>query len=797
MKNRFLILLFSYFLLFNACMVDNFEEASLLLDSITEVRLSSNDTLFIKKDGSFEVKYALRYFSKQGEVSLKNTIKPKLLLNGTAVEKAEIDLRNEAVYTLQVEFPNKSKILSNEKNIRVLSLVDAITEIKLVPKRDSNVLIPQLEAPTFDDLFKIELLLATGERLVVAQEFLDFEVILNGVRTETFQLKDFELGKITEVQLGINKVLSNPVKIEALTVNDAVKEIKIEYNRSSNILIPQLENPEFDELFKVEISLITGEKLDLEQKLVGYKYVLNGTVFSDFQLKHFETGKITEFKIIINDVQSNPIKLEVLSLREAVVELNIKTLNGIVQINKKETTGILTDFLEISAKLKNGATIDLKPYREFFHIEFNQAKLNDLTITKLPDGKFKLRATVGQVFSNAVDLEVFDPMTYIKRIDLILDERTRNPYAVAGETELDFSYQVIGMDNSVLNIAATLVVDGQKQNSFKNIPISKAGTVNIHAEISGKKSNTIQVISRQDKVLQKIRVPVIFHVLDNLNKAISRETVEFEILKLNQAFANEFFPALTRSGNAVEIFMEFFLADKNESGTLLAERGINRIASGGETFGDFSEANANYLFQRMWDPRRYVNVFIGRMDRWGGYAYFPVLKDIELPGVWTMFENYVLDYPYATVMSDNAMGNVNDATLAHEIGHMLALYHTFDRTGQGQTCLDGDFCFDTETHLIDATNSFFTSPSNIQENCQEETFYSANIMDYVTQRNSFTYDQRERIRTAALYSPFFAKEANYINGRLSPFMRGKINYDIKPQVCANPHHFGRKYHHKH
>lgn len=701
MKNRFLILLFSYFLLFNACMVDNFEENSFLLDSITEVWLSSSDTLFIKKDVSFEVKYALRYFSKQGEVSLKNTVKPKLLLNGTAVEKAEIDLRNEATHTIQVEFPNKSKILSNEQNIRVLSIPNAVTSIRIEPKGGANVLVPELEDPGFDDLFRIELGLLTGEKLIVNRSFLDFKFIVNGQTKDDFQVREFEIGKDAAVQIAFNNIASN-----ALT-------------------------------------------------------------------------------------------LEILSIREAIAKIELKTLNDISQINTAEIQGKLTDFVAITATLKNAMEIDLRLYPEIFSLEYNEKKLTNLDVKTLPDGKFKLRVAVGEVFSNAVDFEVFDPMTYIKDIELTLDERTRNPYAVAGSSELDFSYRVIGMDNTLLNIPATLIVEGRKQNSFKNVPISKAGTVTIYAEISGKKSNTVQVTSRQDKVLENFRVPVVFHVLDNLNKAISREIVEFEILKLNQAFANEFFPSLTRSGNAVEIFMEFFLADKDESGTLLAERGINRIPSGGATFGDFSEANANYLFQRMWDPRRYVNVFVGRMDRWGGYAYFPVLKDKELPGIWTMFENYVLDFPYATVMSDTEMGRVNGSTLAHEIGHMLALYHTFDRTGQGQACFDGDYCLDTETHLVDASNSLFTSPNNIQENCQEETFYSANIMDYISKSNSFTYDQRERMRTAAVYSPFFAKEANYLNGRLSPFARGKINYDIKPQVCANPHHFGRKYHHAH
>lgn len=572
------------------------------MDSITEVKLISGDTLFLKKEGTYEVKYLLRYFSKQGEVNLKNTLKPKLYLNGNEVENTEIDLSKETTYTLEAEFPNKSKTLSNKLNIKVLTLNEAIAEITL---------------KSIDNVYYI------------------------------------------------NKVGSQQNKI--------------------------------------------------------------------------------------------------------------------------------TDFIEINAKLKTSEVVDLKPFTDIYSLEYNESKLSNLTIGGIPDGKFRLRATVGQVFSNSIDFEVFDPMTYIKRIDLLLDERTRNNYAVAGSSELDFSYQVIGMDDAILPIPASLVVDGQNQNSFKNVPINKAGIVNVHAEISGKKSNAIQIISRQNKVLPKIRIPIIFHVLDNLNKGISRATVEFEIEKLNLAFANEFFPSLGRSSNSVNLFMEFYLADRDESGNLLQESGINRISSGGQTFS-LSSNEANYLFQRMWDPRKYVNVFVGRMDSPFGYAYYPVVKDIDLPGMSRIFDDYVLTYPYVTVISDNAMGLPNNSTLAHEIGHMLALLHPFEQNSNGFECIDGDYCPDTETYLIDATNSPFVSPSNIVQNCQQQTFFSVNIMDYVDRRNSFTFDQRERMRTAAIYSPFFAKEANFNNSRLRPFEKGPLDHSIKPISCPNQNHFGRRFH---
>jgi hypothetical protein len=725
MKSRIIILLFSYFLLFNSCMVDNFEEGSLVLDSITEIKLTSNDTLFLKKDEIQQIKYSFRYFSKQREVNLKNTVKPIFYLNGLEVEKTEINLGEEANYVLQAEFPNNPKILSNVLNIRVLSLINAITDIKLELKGESNVLIPELENPSFDDLFKIELSLLTGEKLIVNQSFFDFKYVLNGVSSDSFKIEDFELGKFTEVQIGINDVVSNTVSLEVLSVEGAIVEIGLEYTGESNILIPELQEVNFDELIKIEFTLANGNKLNIEIRSIEFQYFLNGKPYnslkiqdfeegkvtelqigingvvsnaislevlsieqaiseialqylgesnilipelqevnfeelleleltlingiklkvgkSDFDfefllngeaykklnVEDFELGKVTELKIAINDVVSNPIKLEVysvekaiteidlqylgeskilipeleqvnfenlfkaeftlingvklslgqssikakfllngkaynklelqnfeldkvtevkiavndvvsnsvvlevLTLKGAVTELELNMLNNTRQFNKKETQGELFDLFELKAKLKNSKVIDLKPYKDIFHLELNQVKLTNFKISQIPDGKFEFRAGVGSVYSNTLEIEVFDPMTYIKQIDLLLGERTRNIYAVAGSSKLDFDYQVIGMDNAELTIPATLYVDGQKQASFKNIPINKAGIVNIQAEISGKKSNTIQIISRQNQVLPKIRVPIIFHVLDNLNKEISKSVIDFEMEKLN------------------------------------------------------------------------------------------------------------------------------------------------------------------------------------------------------------------------------------------------------------------------
>lgn len=86
-----------------------------------------------------------------------------------------------------------------------------------------------------------------------------------------------------------------------------------------------------------------------------------------------------------------------------------------------------------------------------------------------------------------------------------------------------------------------------------------------------------------------------------------------------------------------------------------------------------------------WDPKKYYNVYLAKVPGVNGYAYYP---GTSTDGA---FINATLAY------------DLNNKTIAHEIGHGLGLRHTFEGSSD-TTCpslapASGDLCEDTPPHL--------------------------------------------------------------------------------------------------
>lgn len=111
-------------------------------------------------------------------------------------------------------------------------------------------------------------------------------------------------------------------------------------------------------------------------------------------------------------------------------------------------------------------------------------------------------------------------------------------------------------------------------------------------------------------------------------------------------------------------------------------------------------------------------------------------------------------------------------TLAHELGHFLALYHAFNENSSSPK-LDTDYCTDTKPYnrnqYMIGLNSWISKngpigpigsdgyEKNVMRNnsVEPEVFRSTNIMDYaVSDANKFTEQQKERIMYS-LHHSFF------------------------------------------
>lgn len=205
--------------------------------------------------------------------------------------------------------------------------------------------------------------------------------------------------------------------------------------------------------------------------------------------------------------------------------------------------------------------------------------------------------------------------------------------------------------------------------------------------------------------------------------------------------------------------IQFCLAKVDPSGAVLAEVGVERIsyvARGWTDPNTFTNATTlqNYFDNTIkpatiWDPTKYLNVWVAQMDGSGllGYASFPAGSTLTgLSGVETATTSGV-------VINEKAWGNIGTAatapynkgrTATHEIGHWLGLRHIW---GDG-TCAT-DYCNDTPP----AQTSNFgcpTHPYNVGTctgNTTGEMFM--NYMDYVDDgcMYMFTANQVTRMQT--------------------------------------------------
>jgi PKD repeat protein len=228
--------------------------------------------------------------------------------------------------------------------------------------------------------------------------------------------------------------------------------------------------------------------------------------------------------------------------------------------------------------------------------------------------------------------------------------------------------------------------------------------------------------------------------------------------------------------------IEFVAATTDPSNNPLAEPGVRRI-NGQTTFGTTvwtqSSCNSTLKPATIWDPNKYLNIWVVNFGTAGlfGYAQFP--EGSALPGMPTgaqtsNTDGVVINYrsigsnynadgtpvaggPYIT--SPLVAGTDRGRTTTHEIGHWLGLRHSWGDGG----CTADDFCSDTPWQGGDSPLTTNCSTSHGRNTCStiDEPFgidapdQIENYMDYSADvcMNMFTRQQVDRMRIVLLNSP--------------------------------------------
>ncbi len=295
-------------------------------------------------------------------------------------------------------------------------------------------------------------------------------------------------------------------------------------------------------------------------------------------------------------------------------------------------------------------------------------------------------------------------------------------------------------------------------------------------------------------------LPVIFHVLykdaSDDSQYISASRLKEILEHVNELYEGGIY------GESENIKVKFTLAEKDEDGNTLSTPGVEYVKYSGsypidayDFMNDDSGHSGNWKY--IWEPNDYINIMVYNFaqdddDVTLGISHMPYyagsLPDIEglTKNNKTSLTKDNIKFPYSvSINSLYAAKNKDDrysdaevqyyystdviATLAHELGHYLGLFHVFTEVdGDEDACEDTDYCDDTETYnkyLYDewaiATINAATEENPLtlaqlaeREPCDGETYQSINILDYAYSYSyAFTEDQAYRMRQVLYYCP--------------------------------------------
>lgn len=252
-------------------------------------------------------------------------------------------------------------------------------------------------------------------------------------------------------------------------------------------------------------------------------------------------------------------------------------------------------------------------------------------------------------------------------------------------------------------------------------------------------------------------IPVVVHIVHNDGpENISDAQAQQAIRDMNDAFANV---GYYDSTTGVDVGIRFCLARQDPAGN--ATTGITRTRS---ALTDLYLENDDITLKDLvrWDPQRYLNIWVIREINSismgagvAGYAFFPDAHGQPNDGIVGEARWFGTTRGYSAIF-------------AHEAGHYLGLYHTFQGgCGNGDCLSDGDGVCDTppdkSTASVSCAGSFNSCGTDPDDPSTRNPFRAVALgglgdvsdlhtdyMDYGDPNcySVFTDGQRERMRAA-------------------------------------------------
>ena len=358
--------------------------------------------------------------------------------------------------------------------------------------------------------------------------------------------------------------------------------------------------------------------------------------------------------------------------------------------------------------------------------------------------KVELGADHRQLIADGISTLTLNPMLY-------------QPYKIQTDYGRDtIVYGKIPVDRLAEGTVQYFLEDGTplKEGKYRTTDLSKSEQ-GFYVTANGLKSDVFKVSIREpfaEDAYETITYPVVFHLIQDKTKVELGQGVGADIV--NYAF-NTIYNCFARtaafSPNGADTKIRFRLAEYDPNGRKMEEKGINRYSLSTSDLNNLNPEKIKNNPKICWDYKRYLNIWI--VENMGNSVSTPhyILNTADLNQIQGVsFEQLSLEEIEKQEYSLTEIGLIYGARdfAIEDVGYptqMGKFFGLLDTENQKE-----DYCEDTfayNTYKEPWNTALEGSNSRLKISTDGLIFYSVNIMDASSYKNTISMDQVKRIRT--------------------------------------------------
>ena len=358
--------------------------------------------------------------------------------------------------------------------------------------------------------------------------------------------------------------------------------------------------------------------------------------------------------------------------------------------------------------------------------------------------KVELGADHRQLIADGISTLTLNPMLY-------------QPYKIQTDDGRDtIVYGKIPVDRLAEGTVQYFLEDGTplKEGKYRTTDLSKSEQ-GFYVTANGLKSDVFKVSIREpfaEDAYETITYPVVFHLIQDKTKVELGQGVGADIV--NYAF-NTIYNCFARtaafSPNGADTKIRFRLAEYDPNGRKMEEKGINRYSLSTSDLNNLNPEKIKNNPKICWDYKRYLNIWI--VENMGNSVSTPhyILNTADLNQIQGVsFEQLSLEEIEKQEYSLTDIGLIYGARdfAIEDVGYptqMGKFFGLLDTENQKE-----DYCEDTfayNTYKEPGNTALEGSNSRLKISTDGLIFYSVNIMDASSYKNTISMDQVKRIRT--------------------------------------------------